>query len=259
MFHPASINFHLLARLFISSVFVFAFTIHGEDISFHLPVDSSGVGKILTYNLNQTVQNDIEFVNRKINDRVFLETHLGCAYYKELKFSSILGIKFNILNPKLPYYPIIKAKVFKIRRLSAALNGGLDSASSNKLFEIESLLAKYDKDKWKRFSISVTAPVSVMMYDTSFYVDNNGSAHILHISSYFSPKILRIFGFSVGYDLADIATVNVGTTFISPFQIYGSITFDVSTPTYLALGSFLNQVVALLYPNLRGAPNIEYN
>jgi hypothetical protein len=47
MFNPTSINFHLIARLYISSVFILSFTIHGAEISFHLPVDSSGVGKIL--------------------------------------------------------------------------------------------------------------------------------------------------------------------------------------------------------------------
>jgi hypothetical protein len=251
--------FQMKVWLYISSLLILAFNLTAQDISYHLPIDSSGVAKILSYNLNQLIQNDIEYVNRKINDRVFLETHLGAGYYSDISEQAILGIKFNILNPKLPYYSSIKARVFKIRRLSRLLNGGLDSASGNRLSEIESLLAQYDKNKWKRFSISITTPVAMMNSDTSYnwsYVD---SSYHPYVRSYYNPHILRIYGFSLGYDIGDIATVDIGSTLNSPRQIYGSVTFDISTPSYLVLSSFTNHIRSLIYPNLPGTQNLDNN
>jgi len=233
------------------------FNLNGQGIAYQLPVDSTSVGKILSYNLCQSVQTDLEFINRKMNDRVFMEVHLGGAYYKNLHESAILGIKYNIINPKLPFYNTIKSRVFKIRRMSKILNGGLDSISINRLNEIESDLAQYDKDKWKRFSISISAPISLMRYDTSYNWNPVDSAYHNRTSSYFSPSILHIFGISLGYNIGDIATVNIGTTFDSPRQIYGCVTFDISTPTYLVVNSFLNQLKSLIYPNISGSPNIE--
>jgi hypothetical protein len=241
--------------LFLSSMLIF--NLNAQQIAYQVPVDSTSVGKILLYNLCQSVQNDMEFINRKINDRVYMEIHLGAAYYKNSHESAILGVKLNVINPKLPFYNSIKAKTFKIRRVSKILNGGLDSISSNKLNEIESYLAEYDRDKWKRFSISMTAPVTLLRYDTLYSWNPVDSAYRYRVSSYFNPSILRVFGFSLGYDIGDIATVNIGSTFEYPRQIYGSVTFDVSTPTYLVVNSFLNQLKYILYPNIPSSPNIE--
>jgi hypothetical protein len=199
----------------------------------------------------------MEYLNKRINDRVYLETHLGAAYYYDMGEQPILGIKFNCLNPKLPYYRLIKAKIFKVREMAKALNGTLDTISSRRLSEMESVLAAYDRNRWKRFSVSITMPVSLWRYDTAYYWNPVDSSYDNRIRSDFYPHLLRAFGFSLGYDIQDIATVNIGSTVREPREIYGSVTFDVSTPAYMAVSGFLNQLRALFYPSLPGTPPIE--
>jgi hypothetical protein len=230
---------------------------HGQNISYQLPIDSSAVGKILLYNHNTTIQNDIEYINRRINDRVYFEMHVGGAYFYKMDENAILGVKFNVINPKLPFYTILKAKLFTVRRLAETQTGRLDPASSALLTEIENELAKYDTNKWRRLSLSVMVPIALMEYDTLYNRNFDGTSYHSSIRSTFNPRIIERFGISVGYDIGDLATVSIGSTVKSPRRMYGSVTFDISTPTYAFTVGFLNQLRDLLYPGMPGTPSLE--
>ena len=248
----------LCKSFFLGLCFIFSSDLFSQSISCQLPIDSSGVGKILSYNLNVLVQNDLEYINKHSMERVYLEMQVGGGYFGDLEEKACLGVTVNLTNPKLPYYRSMQARLFKIRQEAKIMGGELGKASYEKTVEIENELAAYDKNKWKRFSLGLFLPVSMYQYDTINQYSYADSAYHQRIESAFNPKLMQQYGVSLGYDLGDIGTLSIGGTISKPRQVFAVLTFDISTPTYTAFTSFIYQVQGLLYPNLRsGVMNLD--
>jgi len=245
----------------LACVLVFAIpSVHAQNIPFTYPLapDTASVKMILKYGLGYSVQQEIETMQKMINNKAWAEFHIGggilvSQYFANEKLA-VLGIKVSPIDPKLPFANNVKAKAFKIRRMAEIMGDSLSGQNAQLLNEIDQLLANYDKSKWRRFSVMLNFPFHLSTYDTSYYYSPVDSAYHTQIHKISEPEFLKQITLSLGYDLGDVGTVSVGGTISEKPAFLVMFSFDVSTPTYAALASFVMHLKSFAYPRLPAYP-----
>ena len=238
-----------------------AFSIYAQNLPFSYPLnpDSSSVKMILKYNLGYSNQQEIELMQKMINNKAYAEFHLGAAITvdQNAKYDkvAILGIKVSPLNPKLPFANNIIAKAFKIRQLAKIMGDSLSDQNMAFLNRVDKELSTYNKHKWERFSVMLSFPFHLNTYDTVYYYSPVDSLYHNRIQTIYEPKFLQQVALSLGYDIGDIGTISLGGTFYEKPSFIISLSIDVSTPTYTALASFIMHIKSVAYNRL---PTYQY-
>jgi len=205
--------------------------------------DTNVIRQIQTYNLNFFLQNEIEGVQRSLNDRTYGEFHIGFGTRInpgfDPQFIGVFALKISPIHPKLPVAKNVSAKLFKICRLAGILGDTLTKENRQAIIEAEQKMAAYERDKWRRPSLLLSFPFRFFESDTAYAYNTTIVSRVI---TRLDPQFIPTAALSLGYDLGDYATVSAGVTIEDHPRAILTLNLDLSTPAYSSIVSFLNSV-----------------
>ena len=240
---------------FIAALSSIAFS----QVSYLVKSDSNGIHQILNYNLQSTIQSQIEYINMLVNQKVYMEFHVGAGYIRDIREVGYASVNFCPIHTKVPFVTDIRAKIFRIRELSRILGDSLSPASQAMLRSIESKLDAYNEQKWTRFSFGLVFPFKVISTDTSYYYAgtvNGNSVYAQRTNVSKGIFFLDAIGCCLGYDIGDFGTLNAGFASFSKMKVFLGYSMDFSTPIYSLMVPFINSLKSWFGTSLPNSQDI---
>lgn len=207
--------------------------------------NSTVVDKINIFNVRQSLASEYQKIIKMSEDRIYFEGHLGFSGNYLLSLPSTylqseslyhistnnlgdnlsLLFKFNLFNPKMPYYNnYLISEIKYLEELNAQYGIPLSQSASNTIADIKKKIEDYNNEFWyKRISVGFGIPMDFLGTGVSY-------------PSFFAISDAFFFA---GYDLGDLITIELGSNFTLN-RIFFGISFDITTPLYQSSGNFID-------------------
>lgn len=218
--------------------------------------DTDIIDKINEYNVRQILANEYLKINKMAQDKVYFEGHLGMSgnyfaggsdTYNILKglntnttsINMNLLLKFNLVNPKMPYYNnYLISEIRYLEELIQQYGFTLSDSASKQLESLKKEIKTYQEQFWyKRISLGIGFPFNILLDSGTFFNQDNNTNHTVDLyNSLFATQDIFFF---VGYDLGDYVTLELGSN-IYLNRIFLGVSIDITTPMYLSSSRFFD-------------------